>query len=278
MLRKLASACGLCFVLLHSVSGISAGSEDAPSYDSNYSHSIDSNPGMAGNTPEDEARPGVYFFNQGASAFLHNDYQHAINMYQVAASWAYKPAAYNLAVIYARGQGVPVDLPRAMAWIALASERNDKQYVEVRELIYSLLTKQQFEQANAIWRELKKTYGDDVAMPRAKARWAEVRSCMTGSRVGSTAAPLAVGIPSPHVSKLPPPPNAAGPRMVNTTAADMIRGDKSDGSIAYAQFRESSNPYDPKFERQSAGTATVGPLIPDQEHASEKREPAKPQP
>jgi hypothetical protein len=277
MLRELAIACGVGGVLLQpafaapaaqflaqriETNALAAGymGGDAPSYDSQYSHSMSGNPGMAGNTPEDDARPGVYFFNLGASAFLHNDYAHAIEMYQVAASWAYKPAAYNLAVMYARGQGVPVDLPRAMAWSALAAERNDPQYVEVRELIYPLLSKEQFDQANAIWRELKKTYGDDIAMPRAKARWAEVRSGMTGSRVGSTAAPLAVGIPSPHVSTLLPPPGANGPSRVSTTAADLIRGDKTDGSIAYAQFRESANPYDPKLERQPAGTATIGPL------------------
>jgi hypothetical protein len=250
---------------------------DAPDYASNYSHKIDNNPSMAGNTPEDDARPGVYYFNLGASAFLHKDYVHAISMYEVAASWAYKPAAYNLAVMYARGQGVAVDMPRAMAWIALAAERNDQQYVDTRELIYSLLSKEQFEQANALWRDLKKTYGDDVAMPRAKARWAEVRSGMTGSRVGSTAAPLAVGIPSPHVAQLPPPPNAGGPTRVNTTAADMIRGDKTDGSIAYAQFHESENPYDPKFERPALGTATVGPLIPAKEGTQSKSEESAPQ-
>lgn len=281
MLRKLAIACGVGGVLLQpafAASAVSAAQNlaqgierstlsagmmggDAPSYDSQYSHSMSDNPGMVGNTPEDDARPGVYFFNLGASAFLHNDYAHAIEMYQVAASWAYKPAAYNLAVMYARGQGIPVDLPRAMAWIALAAERNDPQYVEVREVIYPLLSKEQFEQANVIWRELKKTYGDDVAMPRAKARWAEVRAGMTGSRVGSTAAPLAVGIPSPHVATLPViAPDGSSPGRSNTTAADMIRGDKTDSSIAYAQFRETNNPYDPKLERQPLGTATVGPL------------------
>ena len=191
---------------------------------------------------------------------LHNDYQHAIDMYQVAASWAYKPAAYNLAVMYARGQGITADLPSAMAWIALAAERNDKQYVEVREVIYALLTKEQFEQANAIWRDLKKSYGDEIAMPRAKARWAEVRSNMTGSHLGHATGPLAVGIPTPHVSMLPPVAGESPPK-VGSMPGQIMHGDAVDGSVAYGQLLESDNPYDPKFACLPNATATAGPSI-----------------
>ena len=76
-------------------------------------------------TPEDNARPGEYYFGLGANAFQHKDYAFAIDMYRVAASWAFKPAEYNLAVMYARGQGAPMDLPRALAWMTLAAERNE---------------------------------------------------------------------------------------------------------------------------------------------------------
>jgi hypothetical protein len=144
-------------------------------------------------TPEDNARPGEYFFGLGANAFQHKDYAFAIDMYRVAASWTYKPAEYNLAVMYAHGQGAPMDLPRAMAWMTLAAERNEKQYVEARELINAKLSPAQFAQADAIWGQLKPTYGDEAALRRAKNRWAQVRSSMTGSRVGSIAGPLTVG-------------------------------------------------------------------------------------
>jgi TPR repeat protein len=102
----------------------------APDYSSDYRVGTVDIPAAAGNTPEDDARPGEYYFRIGANAFMHKDYAHAISMYQVAASWAYKPAEFNLGVMYARGQGVPVDLPRAMAWMALAAERGDKEYVD----------------------------------------------------------------------------------------------------------------------------------------------------
>ena len=245
---------------------------DTPSYESDYG--TESRLRGLGRTPEEDARPGDYYFLLGASAYRAHDYAHAIAMYQVAASWAYKPAEYNLGVIYARGQGVAVDMPRAMAWMALAAERNEPHYVDAREAIYAELTKEQFEQANVIWRNLKKTYGDEVALKRAKARWAEVRSHVTGSHVGSVGN-LQVGIPNPG-SGDPSYPKIANPELkralehqgVNTarstvsSSAEVTGGQGIDASIAYRQLRESDNPYDPKFDRGALGRATVGPLEP----------------
>jgi len=242
----------------------------APSYESDYVAELRKR-GVGDNTPEADARVGEAYFVRGAAAYRKADYKFAIQMYEVAASWAYKPAEYNLGVMYARGQGTDVDLPRAMAWMALAAERNDKHYVEARETVYASLSKEQFEQANEIWRELKKTYGDEVALRRAKARWAEVKANMTGSRVGSMAGPLSVGIPNanggdPSSQK---PANAAmagamgGGPLVRTTASspgEATGGSGIDGSVAYRQFQQSDNPYDPKFERGAIGTATVGPV------------------
>jgi hypothetical protein len=176
---------------------------------------------------------------------------------------------------------VPVDLPRGMAWMALAAERNDKRYVDAREAIYAEMTKEQFEQANVIWRGLKKTYGDEVALHRAKARWAQVKANMTGSRVGSVGN-LTVAVPNassgdPSYQKvtneqvqknLNSPPGEGGDHakaMGTSTArstvgssAEVTGGQGIDGSIAYRQLRDSDNPYDPKFRNAAIGRATVG--------------------
>jgi hypothetical protein len=181
-------------------------------------------------------------------------------MYEVAAAWAYKPAEYNLAIMYARGQGIPIDLPRGMAWMALAAERNEKRYVDAREVIFAELTKEQFEQANGIWRELKKTYGDEVALRRAKTRWAQVKASMTGSRVGSVGN-LSVGMPNANMGDPSNQKNQKAGHDVHTsagTAGEITGGNGVDGSIAYRQLRESDNPYDPKFRPGAIGTATVG--------------------
>jgi hypothetical protein len=214
-------------------------------------------------SPEDNARPGEHYFGLAVDAIKHKDFAFAIDMYKVAASWAYKPAEYNLAVMYARGQGVPVDLPRAMAWMTLAAERNETQFVEARELINAKLSAAQFAQADVIWNQLKPNYGDEAALHRAKNRWAQVRSSMTGSRVGSVAGELVVGGLS--VGGLQQtPPAAHGTSHVDTSGYELTGGNQMDGTIAYRQLLASNDPYDPKFEWRpgSAGKVTVEPLTP----------------
>jgi Sel1 repeat len=215
---------------------------------------------------EDSARPGEYFFGLGANAFKKKEYAFAVRMYGVAASWAYKPAEYNLGVMYALGQGVPVDLPRAMAWMTLAAERGEKSYVRARELINAQLSNAQFAQADAIYGELYPTYGDASALRRAKDRWAQVRSSMTGSRVGSVAGELKVGVSASGESPMGAPSKTKGAKMnhVGTGASDILGGEEVDGAIAYEQLLKSDNPYDQKFESRpgSIGKVTVEPLIP----------------
>jgi hypothetical protein len=227
-------------------------------------------------TPEDAARPGEKFFFTAVRALREKDYAFTVNMYEVSASWGYKPAQYNLGVMYLKGEGVPVDRARAMAWIALASERGEPTYVQARELLYADLSKDEFARANEIWRELKGTYADDIALARAKARWAQARAEMTGSRVGA-AGPLTVGSASSggRSSALRSPLEPAGrggnagKSIINgfsTAAFGVLGGGSEDGSKAYRQLRETDNPYDPRFEWRLSptptGQATVGPLIP----------------
>jgi FOG: TPR repeat, SEL1 subfamily len=233
----------------------------APLYDSDTD--IGQVQSSAFNTPEADGRPGEYYCDLGAQAAGHKDYAHAIAMYKVAASWAYKPAEYNLGVMYLSGQGTPIDLPRALAWMALAAERNDPQYVKARDLINAHLSDAQFNQANVIMAQLLPTYGDKVAMARAGTRWREIRASATGSRVGSAASPVQVGAVAGDPNHMRSP-YYSGDSHVSTTAFDVVGTHQTDGAVAYQQLRESNNPYDPKFKWQpgSTGTVTVEPLVP----------------
>lgn len=216
------------------------------------------------NTPEDDGRPGDYFFYLGALANQRHDYAHAIAMYKVAASWAHKPAEYNLGVLYLNGHGSPVDLPRAMAWFALAAERGETQYVYARQLLYAHLTPAQFEQANEIWRELLPTYGDAVALVRAKARWREVRYSATGSRVGSGAMHVLVGgMLGRNGHDSSPNYDVGNGGHISVAPGEITGVHQTDGYLAYQQLRESGNPYDPAFKPYLySGTVTVGILTP----------------
>lgn len=220
--------------------------------------------GDAFNAPLDDGRPGEYFFYLGALANQRHDYAHAIAMYKVAASWAYKPAEYNLGVLYLNGHGSPVDLPRAMAWFALAAERGETQYVYAKQLLHAHLTPEQFDEANRIWRELLPTYGDAVALVRAKARWREVRYGATGSRVGSSATHLMVGGMVGMSARESPLNYDVGTGGHISVAPGEVTGvHQTDGYLAYRALRETSDPYDPKLPSYLlSGTVTVGILTP----------------
>jgi hypothetical protein len=217
-----------------------------------------------GSTPRESARPGETSFARGVAAVKNNDYEFAVNMYQVSASWAYKPAQYNLGVIYTKGEGVSEDKSLGLAWLALAAERGDKDYVAARDLSYSRMTDEEYARANAIWRDLRKTYGDEVALKRAKQRWVQVRNEATGSHVGGATGPMVVGgrdASGMRVVSDPEHPTVAKANSSTSTAAGITGPGAVDGSIAYRQMRESDNPYDPKF-REPEGQVEVGDVIP----------------
>jgi Sel1 repeat-containing protein len=233
--------------------------DDAPNYNSRDTTERPAQWGFG--TPEEDGRPGQYFFYRAVDAMKHKQYKFAVDMYETSASWAYKPAQYNLAVMYMKGEGIAVDKPRAMAWAALAAERGDKEYVDAREVIYADLSKDEFAKANEIWRDLKKTYADAIALDRAKTRWAQVKAGITGSRVGGIGN-LKVGAESSGGKLTFIGPNGRSAIDGNQiSGASVLSGGSIDGAVAYKQLRESPNPYDPKFE-QPIGTATVEPIVP----------------
>lgn len=235
----------------------------APDYDSGAAFGAFSDQNF--NTPESDGRPGVKFFTLGALAFERGDFAHAIDMYKVAASWAYKPAEYNLGVMYFRGEGVPVNRPLGAAWMVLAAERGEPLYLKAQDAMVTSLTPAQFAETDELWGKLKNTYGDKVALRRAKAQWAWVRTHQTGTRVGGAAGNLRVGILDTGHS--PVLLSAAGsPMKVATTAGELLQGGSIDGSIAYRQMQQSSDPYSPIFLKNAKGSATVGPLTPVRAH------------
>ncbi|MGA9421926.1 MAG: sel1 repeat family protein [Rhodanobacteraceae bacterium] len=200
-------------------------------------------------SPEDDARPGQRFFHKASVAYNKGRYQFAIDMYRVSASWAYSPSAYNLGLMYSEGDAIPVDLPRAMAWMTLAAQGGDAAYVHARERIGAMLSVEQLAQAESIFHELEPDFGIKVTSHRARTRWLEVRRSATGSHAGFVGT-LVVG--SNH--------NWNQNGYMSKIAEDLMTDTRTEGSVAYRQLWLSDNPYDPKF-LQPTGTATVGPLI-----------------
>jgi len=232
-------------------------------------------PTQRGIGPADSARPGEMFFGKGVTAVNKKDYKFAVQMYQTSATWAYKPAQYNLGVIYFTGEGgIAADHALGMAWLALAAERGDKDYVAARDSAYTRMSDEEFERANVLWREMKKTYGDEVALKRAEKRWRQVRSEATGSHLGAGTGPVAVGGRDRTGMNVVNDPNRPTTSVSNTStqsAFGVTGAGAVDGSIAYRQLRESDNPYDAKFT-QPTGEVKVLDIIPIGE--SVRRKPA----
>jgi hypothetical protein len=230
-------------------------------------------------SPRDSAVPGEYFFNLGVDAIKKNDYRYAIMLYKIAASWAYKPAEYNLGVIFVKGEGgVPEDRPQGFAWLTLAAERDDKNYVSVRDRVRTALTPDEVVKADTLVADLGETYGDKHALPRAKARWRDVRNGATGSHLGFTGDLQVGGMNVPGGNN---PMNEKGGHGKATAGANgnlqstsaILGSSYTDGSIYYRELRETDNPYDARFH---VGTGTVGAVEAVGKNDGDKKQNAAP--
>jgi hypothetical protein len=212
-----------------------------------------------GVAPEDSARPGESFFYKAARAESKGDTRFATNMFRVSASWAYKPAQYNLGVMYFNGEGVAQDKALGMAWLALAAERSeDRDYARARDSAYAQMSDEEFARANVLWREMRGTYSDAIALKRARNRWIQVRNGRTGSHLGANTGPVLVG----GRNKFGRNTALGGSALTESHYGFGVTGPGAiDASIAYRQLLESDDPYDVKF-KQEKGTVTVEDVIP----------------
>jgi TPR repeat protein len=133
--------------------------------------------------------PGVANFQKGLDLYRKGQASAAIDAWQIAASWAMKDAQYNLGLAYFKGNGVTADRPRGLAWLALAAERRNPQLQAALATAWDSASDAEHQQANAIWRDLRKDYGDDVALPKAKKRF-EAEVAQLSSRTGKGGAKM----------------------------------------------------------------------------------------
>jgi len=133
--------------------------------------------------------PGVANFQKGLDLYKKGQASAAIDAWQTAASWAMKDAQYNLGLAYFKGNGVAADRPRGLAWLALAAERKNPRLQASLATAWDSASDAEHQQANAIWRELRKEYGDDVALPKAKKRF-DAEVAQLSSRAGKGGAKM----------------------------------------------------------------------------------------
>jgi TPR repeat protein len=111
--------------------------------------------------------PGEYYFCAAAQEFWSGHMGLARENLKDAARWASKPAQYALGVMYFNGDHAQKNRPLGLAWLALAAERHDPAYEPAFISAYQHATPDELTQADAYWRDMKTTYADSVAAPRA---------------------------------------------------------------------------------------------------------------
>lgn len=137
--------------------------------------------------------PGEYFYCLAAQSYGQNQHRYAEKFFKEAASWASKPADYVLGVMALNGDQQPANPPLALAWFELAAERHTPRFQEPYDQLRARLGAADLAKADAYVATLRRTYGDEVAAPRAEARYrdgvarlprtaAETNYCIEGAR------------------------------------------------------------------------------------------------
>jgi len=81
------------------------------------------------------------------------DDRQAVKWYRLAARQGNAKAQVNLAVMYAKGQGVPRDYVQAYMWFSLAAVQGDKKGTQNRDQAAKLMTSQQIVEAQKLAQE-----------------------------------------------------------------------------------------------------------------------------
>jgi hypothetical protein len=117
--------------------------------------------------------PGDYYACEARSAYGHENYRKMTDLLEESAYWANKDAQYTLGLAYFNGDmpEVPQNKPLGLAWLALAAERKNDQYVLAYAQARVKATPAELRQAQALWRKMKVKYGDSVAAKRAIERF-----------------------------------------------------------------------------------------------------------
>lgn len=109
--------------------------------------------------------PDLYYEFDGMHCFAAGNYRGAMHYFLLAASYADKPSQLSIGLMYLNGQGVPKDLVKAYAWVAVAAERKYPQFVATRDAIWRRLNDDQRKLARQQEQVLYAQYGDPVAKP-----------------------------------------------------------------------------------------------------------------
>ena len=120
---------------------------------------------------EEKFLPGDYYYCLATQSYGFQRYTQAQRYFKTAASWASKPAQYVLGVMALNGDQQPIDRPLALAWFTLAAERHQADFESAYNQLSASATPDEKTASDKWLKELRLTYADDIAAPRAERRY-----------------------------------------------------------------------------------------------------------
>lgn len=104
-----------------------------------------------------------------------------------------KYAQYMAGYMYLKGQGVPQDPVKALAWYRLAAENGAAEFVAVRNQLMAQLSEDDLDASDAVYVKLRQQYGD-LAVVVAQLRRGDSTGSIsiTGSRIKGGSRPLTI--------------------------------------------------------------------------------------
>lgn len=100
---------------------------------------------------------------QAQTALDKEEYAPAFTLYQTAAQWGHKGAQYVLGELYLQGKGVQQNPVMAYAWLDVAAEAPDRQFIKAKDKAGKTLTPEQMTEATAMAKDLSDKYGLEAA-------------------------------------------------------------------------------------------------------------------
>jgi hypothetical protein len=122
---------------------------------------------------EEHFLPGDYYYCLGGLTYGQHNYGSSVRFFTTAASWASKPAQYVLGVMALNGDHQPKNRALALAWLALAAERQDSRFKAPYDEVYKASTMAERRAAEGLLEKMRPTYADATAAVRAQERYIE---------------------------------------------------------------------------------------------------------
>jgi len=127
---------------------------------------------------EEKPLPGDYYYCLGSMVYGEHQYANARRFFTTAASWASKPAEFVLGIMALDGDHQPRDVPLALAWLSLASQRPSSRFEQAYDQLLGQSSSQDRSQEKRLLSIMRLTYADDVAANRAEQRYQQGMDAM----------------------------------------------------------------------------------------------------